>query len=62
MEQYVKGFIGFTSVKMCGLSPLASFYFNTEKHGEPREDIEKYGKPGENVENQGKHRENKGNA
>ena len=25
MEQYVKGFKGFTSVKMCGLSPLASF-------------------------------------
>ena len=27
MEQYVKGFKGFTPVKMCGLSPLASFYF-----------------------------------
>ena len=26
MEQYVKGFKGFTPVKMCGLSPLASFY------------------------------------
>ena len=29
MEQYVKGFKGFTPVKMCGLSPLASFYYNT---------------------------------
>ena len=28
MEQYVKGFKGFTPVKMCGLSPLASFYFS----------------------------------
>ena len=28
MEQYVKGFKGFTPVKMCGLSPLASFYAN----------------------------------
>ena len=27
MEQYVKGFKGFTPVEMCGLSPLASFYF-----------------------------------
>ena len=27
MEQYIKGFKGFTPVKMCGLSPLASFYF-----------------------------------
>ena len=27
MEQYVKGFKGFTPVKMCGLSPLASFFF-----------------------------------
>ena len=27
MEQYIKGFRGFTPVKMCGLSPLASFYF-----------------------------------
>ena len=26
MEQHVKGFKGFTLVKMCGLSPLASFY------------------------------------
>ena len=26
MEQYVKGFKGFTPVKICGLSPLASFY------------------------------------
>ena len=26
MEQYIKGFKGFTPVKMCGLSPLASFY------------------------------------
>ena len=26
MEQHVKGFKGFTPVKMCGLSPLASFY------------------------------------
>ena len=26
MEQYVKGFKGFTPVEMCGLSPLASFY------------------------------------
>ena len=25
MEQYVKGFKGFTPLKMCGLSPLASF-------------------------------------
>ena len=29
MEQYVKGFKGFTPVKMCGLSPLASFYSET---------------------------------
>ena len=28
MEQYIKGFKGFTPVKMCGLSPLASFYLN----------------------------------
>ena len=28
MEQYVKGFKGFTPVKMCGLSPLASFYLS----------------------------------
>ena len=28
MEQYVKGFKGFTPVKMCGLSPLASFYIS----------------------------------
>ena len=28
MEQYVKGLKGFTPVTMCGLSPLASFYFN----------------------------------
>ena len=27
MEQYVKGFKGFTPVRMCGLSPLASFYY-----------------------------------
>ena len=27
MEQYVKDFQGFTPVKMCGVSPLASFYF-----------------------------------
>ena len=27
MEQYIKGFKGFTPVKMCGLSHLASFYF-----------------------------------
>ena len=26
MEQYIKGFKGFTPVKVCGLSPLASFY------------------------------------
>ena len=26
MEQYIKGFKGFTPVKMCGLSPLASCY------------------------------------
>ena len=26
MEQYIKGFKGLTPVKMCGLSPLASFY------------------------------------
>ena len=25
MEQYIKGFKGFTPVKMSGLSPLASF-------------------------------------
>ena len=31
MEQYVKGFKGFTPVKMCGLSPLASFYRNTPR-------------------------------
>ena len=30
MEQYIKGFKGFTPVKMCGLSPLASFYFGFE--------------------------------
>ena len=30
MEQYVKGFKGFTPVEMCGLSPLASFYLNVE--------------------------------
>ena len=29
MEQYVKGFKGFTPVKMCGLSPLASFYLTS---------------------------------
>ena len=29
MEQCVKGFKGFTPVEMCGLSPLASFYFDT---------------------------------
>ena len=28
MEQYVKGFKGFTPLKMCGLSPLAGFYKN----------------------------------
>ena len=27
MEQYIKGFKGFTPVKICGLSPLKSFYF-----------------------------------
>ena len=27
MEQYIKGFQGFTPVKMCGLSPLASFLY-----------------------------------
>ena len=27
MEQYIKGFKGFTPVRMCGLSPLASFYY-----------------------------------
>ena len=36
MEQYIKGFKGFTPVKMCGLSPLASFYsehdFNFKKY------------------------------
>ena len=31
MEQYVKGFKGFTPVKMCGLSPLASFYYISNK-------------------------------
>ena len=30
MEQYIKGFKGFTPVKMCGLSPLASFYFDMQ--------------------------------
>ena len=27
MEQYIKGFQRFTPVKMCGLSPLASFLY-----------------------------------
>ena len=32
MEQYVKGFKGFTPVKMCGLSPLARFYYTEDRN------------------------------